>query len=627
MDAAIYDGSPLAEYLEGSGEAPHSPAGLSNAGAQETASPTSFAPRGPPSLSGARFRNVLTKPLHTSLHKRTQTWDQVQDVCSSAIKTGITRGENDRFLDQLRYLIIASQLLVEQSIVARRKATPSWTGNGPRQSNAGIVTFSVNGVVLTAASSFVIAWALSKVRASTARSVVLQCLSSGLILLLLGGLLLVLRSYAWRHRSKRIRREVVNDVSALIAESQCFDNAIAAGVTFVQEIEVVARGYEINRVLPPISRLEDSVAQLRCSSLRQALTGALANLKDRLIAAHQALSTFAIIDDVERYYGIYDISASEIRDVLAIRSPGPEEQCGTLKHLRYLLRQIFVARQVLLCDLLAISPQLENNDTQKWYAIAAELEHTVQLLQRSSETCCTALARETERDWTSELQSQTSEQKAPTTALLCPTTPGRDQAKAQMRRLDAMSYGVRSLNAKMHLLRDEARTLAAGTNDSCELTSALAKHYEAIGTELGSLLAEWERGRITMLAPAERLDLSHSRSSSGIRSPMSPAPSLGGLTAVDGSPADALRALNGDHTYRDSQESCGTDEEVFEAVAMPRKPMSMTRDEKIAKMQEDRRKRATFHEQSNTNTHMLRELETVIKHRPRGRTTSRITSV
>ena len=627
MDAAIYDESPHAEYLEGSGEAPQSSAVLSNAGAEETASPTSFAPRRLPSLSGSRFPNALTKPLHVSLHKRTQTWDQVQDVCSSAIKTGITRGENNRFLDQLRYLIIASQLLVEQSRPTRRKATPSWPGDEPRQSNAEIVTFSVNGVVLTAASSFVIAWALSETRASTSHSLFLQCLSSGLILLLLAGLLLVLRSYAWRHRSKRIRQEVVNDVSALIAEAQSFDDAVAAGVTFVQEIEVVARGYEINRVLPPISRLEDNVAQPRCSSLRQALIGALTNLNARLIGAHQALQTFAIIDDIERYYEIYDISASEIRDVLAIKAPDLEEQCGTLKHLRYLLRQIFVARQVLLCDLLAIPPQLENNDTQKWYTIAAELEHTVKLLKRSSETCSTALAKETERDWTSELQSQTSEQKAATTSLLSPRTPGHDHAKAQMRRLDSMSYGVRSLNAKMHLLRDEASTLAAGTDDSSELTSTLAKHYEAIGTELRSLLAEWEKGKVTMVAPSERFDRFHSRSSSGIRSPTSPAASLGGLTAVEGSPADALMALNGEQTYRASQESGGRDEEVFEAVAMPRKPLSMTREEKIAKMQEDRRKRATFHEQSNTNTHMLRELETVIKHRPRGRTTSRITGV
>jgi hypothetical protein len=53
----------------------------------------------------------------------------------------------------------------------------------------------------------------------------------------------------------------------------------------------------------------------------------------------------------------------------------------------------------------------------------------------------------------------------------------------------------------------------------------------------------------------------------------------------------------------------------------------MTREEKLAKMQEDRRKRATIQEGRAVTTNMLRELETVIKHRPRGRTSSRITSV
>ena len=144
-------------------------------------------------------------------------------------------------------------------------------------------------------------------------------------------------------------------------------------------------------------------------------------------------------------------------------------------------------------------------------------------------------------------------------------------------------------------------------------------------------MSEWERGRNTMLFGLGAIDqVSLSRSSSGLRSPHSPVCSLGGITAVnEGSPAEALTRLTGESLKAPSNDSLVSDEEVFEAVSLPTKPkrLSMTREEKLAKMQEDRRKRATLQENRDATTNMLRELETVIKHRPCRRTTSRVTSI
>jgi hypothetical protein len=142
------------------------------------------------------------------------------------------------------------------------------------------------------------------------------------------------------------------------------------------------------------------------------------------------------------------------------------------------------------------------------------------------------------------------------------------------------------------------------------------------------LLVEWERGRNLMLMHGD-FDSRLSRPSSGLRSPISPSPSLGGLTMVDGGPAEALRLLNGDDESTLADQS-GLDEEIFEAVAKPRKRMSLalSREEKMAKLQEDRRKRATMQEQRDTTSNMLRELQMVIKHRPTmSRGANRVTSV
>jgi hypothetical protein len=94
-----------------------------------------------------------------------------------------------------------------------------------------------------------------------------------------------------------------------------------------------------------------------------------------------------------------------------------------------------------------------------------------------------------------------------------------------------------------------------------------------------------------------------------------------------------LKLLNGEAGDESGLDSSIPDEEIFEAVVkpQPRKRMSMgvnmTREEKIAKMQEERKKRATLQDQADTTTSMLRELQMVIKHRPPQRQNTRVTSV
>lgn len=178
----------------------------------------------------------------------------------------------------------------------------------------------------------------------------------------------------------------------------------------------------------------------------------------------------------------------------------------------------------------------------------------------------------------------------------------------------------------MHLIREESDASLENATEDCELSSTLLSQYESIGTDLRGLLQEWEAGKSTLLANLERPDRL-SRPPSILKSPTSPTFSLGGVTAVDGSPAAALQVLNGDESGASNADKNMDDDEVFEAVAIPRKRNSMTRQERIARMREDRAKHAAARESTDANTHMLRELETVIRLRPRGKGGSRITSV
>lgn len=206
-------------------------------------------------------------------------------------------------------------------------------------------------------------------------------------------------------------------------------------------------------------------------------------------------------------------------------------------------------------------------------------------------------------------------------------TPGRDSRRAQLRRLNSLSQGIRALHAKMHVIREESDALIDKTDDESGLGSTLITQYESIGADLRGLLQEWEAGKSALASSLEKPSDRLSRPSSVI-SPTSPTFSLGGMTAVDGSPDSALKCLNGDDQPRTNPDNDMDDAEVFEAVALPRKRNSLSREERIARMREERAKHAAAREKSDANTHMLKELETVIKLRPQARRSSaRITSI
>lgn len=184
-----------------------------------------------------------------------------------------------------------------------------------------------------------------------------------------------------------------------------------------------------------------------------------------------------------------------------------------------------------------------------------------------------------------------------------------------MRKLNSLSTGIRGLQAKLHVLREESDQNLNEAEDIAELGSGLMIQYDSIGIDLRALMQEWEEGKAAL---ASHIDKNERRISS-MSTMLSPVSSLGGQTFVDdGSPEDALKVLNGEAGSRSSMDSSNSDaEEVFEAVALPRQRSIFTREERIAKIKEDRTKRESMKDRADASTRMLRELESVINLRPR----------
>lgn len=183
----------------------------------------------------------------------------------------------------------------------------------------------------------------------------------------------------------------------------------------------------------------------------------------------------------------------------------------------------------------------------------------------------------------------------------------------------------------MHIIREESHANIEQIDSTGSLEETLLAQYESIGTDIKGLLQEWEDGKSSLMNSLDRQPTADrsSQSSASLKSPLSPAISLGGSTTVEGNPADALRTLNGEDRPSTSMSQFVNDEEIFEAEASPprRKRASLTRDERISRVKEDRARKMAARDRVDPNTSMLKELEVVIKQRPRAKNSQRVTSI
>ena len=198
-----------------------------------------------------------------------------------------------------------------------------------------------------------------------------------------------------------------------------------------------------------------------------------------------------------------------------------------------------------------------------------------------------------------------------------PLTPSREKRRSQFRKLDSLSTGIRGLQAKLALLREESERALNEAEDLSEMGPSMMAQYESIGQDLKILQQAWEDGKAAL---ASGIDRNEKRLSS-LSALLSPTISLSGLTTLEeGGTMEAFKALTGESPPSStfgSTRGDTDDAEVFEAVAMPRPRSTFTREERLMKMKHDREQREISREKADANHGMLRELEMVINLRPK----------
>ncbi|KAF1969200.1 hypothetical protein BU23DRAFT_557880 [Bimuria novae-zelandiae CBS 107.79] len=605
MELVIED-SPLAEYLEGQGRgfSPSSPT------SSPTHAATSFAPRGPSTLQ-SRIRNRLPQPLRVPVRSHGSI-ARIHNACSRAVNSRLGHADNQRFLEHFRYLIVASQLLNEPERL-RAAAVPQFAAAGP-PNGFQVATISVTGAALTAATAFTLVWLIhwSRKRASG--------FSWGRFALVVAVFMTVATAcyvHVRRQWLQYLRNQAVEGASALVTNLQAFETSTSSALALIQEVELVSRGYRLSSPLPPISRIEEKGQARRCHRLRRTLHAAYAETIPIFLEQTGTLKELIQEDDLERYLDVYDVSNPDLQDAAEGYKETEFEDCETLKALRVLHYRLATLRRVYLCSLLALEADGGKPDFTRWITVVDSM----------------VILATTAGDWTEKFNRivQEEEQPLPSPLKIQPT-PQRERIRSSIRKLGSLSQGIRGLQAKMQILREESHKSLDESDDVTELGSHLMAQYDSIGTDLKNLVLAWEAGRSALAMNIDRHERRISQASSGLRSPV---PSLGGLTAVEeGSPSDALRALNGEllspQPSAPASEGSNSDDEIFEAIAIPKTRMSMTREERMHKIQEDRARQASAREQREANNNVMKELESVLKlARPhqRVRSTGRITSI
>ena len=384
--------------------------------------------------------------------------------------------------------------------------------------------------------------------------------------------------------------------------------------------------------MAPVTRIDEDTESRKHTRLRRALQRSFTSLVVAYYQAYERLTPLAVETDLEKYHDIYEISRLEAQDVenLANEPPLTSVEDSSLQSLRIGLRSLHNARRLFFCSLLALDADGSSSDLSRWpTAVNVTDSLTVESTTMTREMDSILKAEEgMEIRFKLEINPliRAVAIPAPTTPEQ-PLTPGRERIRTRLRKISSLSQGVRGLQAKIHLLREDADKLASNQSQNSVVT---ATRYNSIGADLKNILDQWEQGQAAFTTDS---DSSHHTFSiplaEGTRPP-SPTVSLGGLTAVDESSLDALAALNGySSSYRSSSSTANstTGDEVFEAVAVPWQRSALSREERITKMREDRVQQAVAKHKAEATSHMLKELETVIKLRPRGRTTGRVTSI
>ncbi|KAI0894844.1 Mysoin-binding motif of peroxisomes-domain-containing protein [Annulohypoxylon nitens] len=617
METHVDEGTPLSNYLEGTGERDeaqwqepdnHTDHDFS----PDSSPPRDFAPRGLAKVR-KKFRENLPRPLcidsntfpsHISLdeiHNHASPLFDVLRLFVEAVTSSIDHAKSIGFLERLRLAIIQSQLLDNPLVLGYQPSIepdPSQPETEPTfhgLTASGAIAAAVFGF---GAASLVRWFALGGFMPTWKRLLVSTAAISVVFF--------VARTYIRRQLLRNIQKQGLVEATSFFSLSREYDCANSAALNFVMEVELVARGYRLSTPIPPISRLENNGQNVKCLQLRNALHTSLAEVISKYYQVAFTIWAFAEQTELLQLQSQYQFTVADVVERFQMFSkadPQHAEKLQPLKDAAFLFHDI---RKMFLSGLLALHSAGNDTDRLRFSTI---LEAFKEL------NVATKHAYVRVRDILADNDFQIP--KTPRS----PETPGHDRWRHQVRRLNSMTMNIRSVQAKLHLLREESSKALNEADDISDLGPLFMAQYDSIGQDLRDLMEAWQTGKASLASGIDRNEKRLSSIGSTLVSPLS---TMSGRTIVEEDEssldehdgvADALKKLNGGVSPPPEIEP-----EVFEAISIPRPKSLLTREERIIRMREDRKSREIAKAKAEAQRGMMRELQGVLDRKPgRGR--------
>jgi len=349
--------------------------------------------------------------------------------------------------------------------------------------------------------------------------------------------------------------------------------------------------------------------------------------------------------DFDRFLEVYDVRKDDIEDAKVGFVDVQQEELESLRSLKLYQYRLSTLRRLLLCTLLSTPATGRQADATRWRVAVAVMEYLTQLLKDSNGILKELMQDEQHLPAGARSSRPSSVSDRPHSTPAAISTPS-----ASTNSITSLNTGVHALSARMHLLRSSMPTHSPVQSDrppslASVTTSSWQEQYDALGDDLRSLLREWEQGRDLVNKdnnkPERRISGLSRSSSNGLGVVLEDDDGEGVVDSATAR-ARALRALTGEGVKRSSFPlplhlplsppisviDGGSDtaspmeerEAVFEAVAMPRVRQrnsvgGLTREQRIAKMQEEQQKAMARRRSREVQGDMMNELRAVIGQR------------
>ncbi|KAI0136686.1 Mysoin-binding motif of peroxisomes-domain-containing protein [Xylariales sp. AK1849] len=577
-------------------------------------SPQNFAPRGPVKVRNTLFRDRIPSPLDLKLHvdipniAKNIKFDDIQSAYQTAVNSTADRSGAQKFLEELKFLVISSQLCEKQPTFGPLSGAPLPLHAPKPDYEADIYSrpWTTNGAVAAAALGFgcaaLVRWFfIGGVFTITLKRSVIALAAAALVAFLI-------RAYMRRQWVKYIYEQALIETDRFVRNSSEFDNAISSAVSFVLEVELIARGYRLSMPLPPVTRLENNGQALKSGKIRKALNDNFIDVIQTYYEAALVIRDFADEDQLNGYEVAKQSEPSKVKEsMINFVNTDPEEAQKTIQ-LRDSLQLSRETRKMFLLGLISLDSKGSKMDLLR-FTTALE---GIRKCNRVTQVACYRMKTVLLADGSFTESS----------AMKSPQSPTHIRWKHQIQKVGSMNLNIRTLQAKMALLADESTSILNKADDISELGPMFMSQYESIGKDLRELLEAWEAGKTDL---ASNIDRNQRRVSSisATLSPISGLPVMAAVLEGDGEAGgrqEALRKLSGEAYTTNASDAPFSPEEAhskvtecFEAIATSRPRSMLNRQERLQKMQDERAAKTAARDRALEQGWIMGELKDVLK--------------